>query len=220
MRRAAPWPRWPIHCQILPGRSSAAQSARRARRLARDELWFSPALLYLSRCLRVRMVLEWEASQGGFRDRTLLDSARSGSGVLRPVSRPARHRRRAVACTFSCLTRPHRPSLMAYRRAISWPVADVDAIAIGPRKGAGARATSETERARQSACSEKLPQRPWRPQREPSVIAAIAKSAIDFILSPPVFVFGSLRDHGRRRHVACRCAALPDMQESNGAGPR
>jgi DNA-directed RNA polymerase subunit RPC12/RpoP len=26
------------------------QSARRARRLARDELWFSPALLYLSQC--------------------------------------------------------------------------------------------------------------------------------------------------------------------------
>jgi hypothetical protein len=105
---------------------------------------------------------------------------------------------------------------MAYRRAISWPAADVDAIAIVPRKGAGARATSETERARQSARSEKLPQRPWRPQREPSVIAAIAKSAIDFIVSPPVLfseVYAIMEDDDTLRADAPLCPTCKNPME-------
>jgi hypothetical protein len=99
---------------------------------------------------------------------------------------PARHRRRAALCICSCLAQPHRRLPTEYRRATSWPAADVDAIAIPPRKGAGAQATSDTERARPSTCSAWLPQRPWLRRRETSVVAAIAKNAIDFTLPPPV----------------------------------
>ena len=112
---------------------------------------------------------------------------------------------------------------MAYRRAISWPAADVDAIAIVQRKGAGARATSETERARQSARSEKLPQRPWRPQREPSVIAAIAKSAIDFIVSPPVLfseIYAIMEDDDTLRADAPLCPTCKNPMERAALGSR
>jgi hypothetical protein len=61
-----------------------------------------------------------------------------------------------------------------------------------------------------------LPQRPWRPQREPSVIAAIAKSAIDFIVSPPVLfseVYAIMEDDDTLRADAPLCPTCKNPME-------